>query len=138
MQIGEYTGFFMFFGAMVGVGVLFIVLSHLAQIRIRGERSNWDRPYECGLRTEGLKLERYPVHYYLVGILFVIFDVETIFIVPWAVASAEFKSAGHGVYWLVVMLIYLFILVVGYAYDLQRGVFNWGQKRYDRSETPAD
>jgi NADH-quinone oxidoreductase subunit A len=128
MQLNEYTGFFVFFGLMVFVGILFIVLSHLAQIRIKGEKNEWARPYECGLKTEGFKPDRYPIHYYLVGILFVLFDVETVFIVPWAVVSREFRQANLQMFWFVEMVVFLAILVIGYVYLLQRGVLNWGSK----------
>src|SRR5688500_20327428 len=104
MQVGEYTGFFLFFGAMIGVGLLFIILSHAAQIYVKGEKSSWDKPYECGLRSKGLTLERYPIHYYLVGILFVIFDVETVFLVPWVLVGKAIYSAKLQVYGYVDML----------------------------------
>jgi NADH-quinone oxidoreductase subunit A len=130
MELGAYTGFFLFFGAMVGVGLLFIILSHAAQIRVKSDKYDWTQPYECGLRTKGLNLERFPIHYYLVGILFVLFDVETVFIVPWAVVSRHFKDAGEvpAMFWLMEMVVFLVILVVGYLFLLQRGVFNWGHK----------
>jgi NADH-quinone oxidoreductase subunit A len=128
MLVGEYTGFFLFFGAMVGVGLLFIILSHAAQIIVKGEVSSWDKPYECGLRSPGLKLDRFPIHYYLVGILFVIFDVETVFLVPWALVGREFRDAHLGMFWFVEMLVFLIILVLGYMFLLQRGIFDWGHK----------
>ena len=148
MQLGEYGSFFIFFGSMVAVGVLMIIVSHLAQIRVKGEVNDWAKPYECGLRSEGLRLDRYPIHYYLVGILFVIFDVETVFFVPWAVIGRTFNTASQlvtqhffggritiqypdlAMYWFVEMVVFLLILVLGYVYLLQRGVFNWGHK-YD-------
>jgi NADH-quinone oxidoreductase subunit A len=128
MHLGEYTGFFLFFGAMVGVGLLFIVLSHAAQIYVKGEKNSWDKPYECGLRSEGLRLDRYPIHYYLVGILFVIFDVETVFLVPWALVGRSFREAHLASFWFTEMLVFLVILILGYLFLLQRGIFNWGQK----------
>src|SRR5688500_4912749 len=110
MQVGEYTGFFLFFAAMVGVGLLFIILSHAAQIYVKGEKNSWDKPYECSLRSSGLHLDRYPIHYYLVGILFVIFDVETVFLVPWALVGRDFKGANLAMFWFVEMLVFLVIL----------------------------
>lgn len=128
MLVGEYTGFFLFFGAMVGVGLLFIIISHAAQIYVKGEKNAWDKPYECGLRSPGLRLDRFPVHYYLVGILFVIFDVETVFLVPWALVGRTFRDAHLGMFWFMEMLVFLIILVLGYLFLLQRGIFNWGHK----------
>jgi len=129
MQLGEYTGFFLYFAAMVGVGLLFIILSHAAQIVVKGEKNSWDKPYECGLRSNGLSLDRFPIHYYVVGILFVIFDVETVFMVPWALVGRQFREAHLQVFWFTEMLVFLIILVLGYLFLLQRGIFNWGHKR---------
>ncbi|MCH7472029.1 NADH-quinone oxidoreductase subunit A [bacterium] len=125
-MLSEYIGLFLYFGLMLLAGGAMILLSHLLQIRVKGEKYDWTKPYECGLRSEGLRMDRYPVHYYLVGILFVIFDVEIIFFVPWAVVGGDFREAGLALFWFVEMLVFLFILLVGYVYLLKRGVFNWG------------
>jgi NADH-quinone oxidoreductase subunit A len=135
VHLEAYGGLFIFFGLMVLAGVVFITLSHAVQIRVKADKYDWTKPYECGLITEGLKLERYPIHYYLVGILFVIFDVETVFFVPWAIVGQEFRDAGVGAFWYGEMLIFLFILIVGYLYLLQRGVFEWGSKREQSTGT---
>ena len=125
----DYAGFFIFLGLMVFTGAAMIVVSHLAAIKVKTDKYDWTKPYECGLRSEGLRLDRYPVHYYLVGILFVIFDVETVFFVPWAIVGTEFRKAGAEAFWFTEMLVFLVILLVGYVYLVQRGVFNWGSKR---------
>jgi NADH-quinone oxidoreductase subunit A len=135
VHLEAYGGLFIYFGLMVLAGVVFILLSHAVQIRVRADKYDWTKPYECGLITEGLKLDRYPVHYYLVGILFVIFDVETIFFVPWAIVGQEFRDSGVGAFWYVEMLIFLLILIVGYLYLLEREVFEWGSKRQHRTGT---
>ena len=128
MHLTDYGGFFLFFGVMVGVGLLLIVVSHLAQIAVKGDKYDWTRPYECGISSSGHKLDRYPIHYYLVGILFVIFDVEALFFVPWAVASRDFLDAGAGWYWWLVMLPFLIILIVGFVYEIQTGILEWGKE----------
>lgn len=129
MPLGTYAGFFIFFGLMVLAGLAFVVLSHSVQIRVKSDKYDWTKPYECGLRSEGLCLDRYPIHYYLVGILFVIFDVETVFFVPWALVGQDFKAADVAGFWYVEMLVFLGILIIGYVYLVQRGVFEWGSKR---------
>ena len=120
MPLGEYTGFFIFFGVMVGVGLLFIILSHAAQIYVKGEQSSWDKPYECGLRSDGLRLDRFPIHYYLVGILFVIFDVETVFLLPFAVSFGGLSAGAF-----VAMVVFLLLLVEGLVWAWQKGVLTW-------------
>lgn len=78
------------------------------------------RPYECGIEPESDSRGRYTVRYYIIAILFVIFDVETIFLFPWAV---QFKTLG--VFGLVEMLIFLGILVVAYIWIYAKGALEW-------------
>jgi NADH-quinone oxidoreductase subunit A len=128
MALSEYTGIFIFFAMMLGVSALLILVSHRFSITVKADTYDWSRPYECGMPSEGLKLDRYPIHYYLVGILFVIFDVETIFLVPWALTAAEFREIGATSYWVAVMAPFFLILVIGYMYDLRSGIFDWGHE----------
>ena len=78
------------------------------------------RPYECGIEPESDSRGRYTVRFYIIAILFVIFDVETIFLFPWAV---QFKTLG--VFGLVEMLIFLGILVVAYIWVYAKGALEW-------------
>lgn len=128
MALSGYTGLFIYFAMMAATGVALVVVSHLCQIRVKTDKYDWSRPYECGIRTEGLPADRYPIHYYLVGILFVIFDVETVFMIPWAVVGHDFKARDGQMFWFVEMLVFLVILIVGYLYLLQQRVFNWGHE----------
>lgn len=127
-MIGEYLPVFIYFVVIFGTGVLMIIVSHAFQIRPKGDKYDWALPYECGIVTDGLRMHRYSIHYYLVGILFVIFDVETVFLVPWAVIGQEFKAADLTAFWFIEMLVFFIILVVGYIYLLSGGVFNWGRE----------
>jgi NADH-quinone oxidoreductase subunit A len=77
-------------------------------------------PYECGIPPEGTSRGRYSVRFYIVAILFVIFDVETIFLFPWAV-----KYGQLGVYGLVEMIVFLGILLVGYVWLYRNGALDW-------------
>jgi NADH-quinone oxidoreductase subunit A len=77
-------------------------------------------PYECGIDPIGDSRGRYTVRYYLIAILFVVFDVETIFLFPWAV---QFKLLG--VFGLVEVVIFLVILVVGYFWIWKKGALEW-------------
>jgi NADH-quinone oxidoreductase subunit A len=76
--------------------------------------------YECGVDPIGDARERYAIRYYLVAILFVIFDVETIFLFPWAIIYDELLLFG-----LIEMMIFIFILVVGYYYAWRKGALEW-------------
>jgi NADH-quinone oxidoreductase subunit A len=77
-------------------------------------------PYECGIDPVGDSRGRYTVRYYLIAILFVVFDVETIFLFPWAV---QFKALGW--FGLLEMLIFLAILVAGYIWIWKNGALEW-------------
>ena len=77
-------------------------------------------PYECGIEPNTDARDRYSVRYYLIAMLFVIFDVETIFMFPWAVMLDELALFG-----LIEMVIFLAILVVGYAYAWKKGALDW-------------
>ena len=73
-------------------------------------------PYECGIEPTTDARDRYSIRYYLVAMLFVIFDVETVFMFPWAVIFDKLLLFG-----LIEMLVFIFILVVGYYYAWQKG-----------------
>ncbi len=77
-------------------------------------------PYECGITPESDARGRYTVRYYIIAILFVIFDVETIYLFPWAVQYDKL-----GLFGLVEMLVFLGILVIGYVWLWKRGALEW-------------
>ena len=77
-------------------------------------------PYECGIEPDTDARSRYSVRYYLIAMLFVIFDVETVFMFPWAVIMDELALFG-----LIEMLVFLFILVLGYVYAWRKGALEW-------------
>ena len=78
------------------------------------------KPYECGIPPEGDTHGRYSVRFYIVAILFVIFDVETVFLFPWAV-----QYGVLGWYGLVTMMVFLGILLVGYVWLYKKGALEW-------------
>jgi len=77
-------------------------------------------PYECGIDPVDSARGRYTVRFYIVAILFVVFDVETIFLFPWAV---QFKTLGW--FGFIEMMVFLAILVVGYAWIWKKGALEW-------------
>ncbi len=77
-------------------------------------------PYECGIDPIDNARGRYTVRYYIIAILFVVFDVETIFLFPWAV---RFKA--FGLFGLIEMMIFLAILIVGYIWVWKKGALEW-------------
>ena len=77
-------------------------------------------PYECGVDPDSDARQRYAIRYYVVAILFVIFDVETIFLSPWAIIYRQLALFG-----LVEMLIFLAVLIVGYVWIIKKGALDW-------------
>jgi NADH-quinone oxidoreductase subunit A len=86
--------------------------------------SNYSRvkasAYECGIEAAGEARGRYSVHYYVIAVLFVVFDVEVIFLFPWAV-----RFDALGLFGFVEMLIFIGILVLGYLYAWKKGALEW-------------
>lgn len=76
--------------------------------------------YECGVEAAGVARGRYSVHYYLIAVLFVVFDVEVIFLFPWAV---KFKALG--MFGFIEMIIFIAVLVLGYVYAWKKGALEW-------------
>jgi NADH-quinone oxidoreductase subunit A len=77
-------------------------------------------PYESGMRPIGPGARRMPVRFYLVAVLFILFDIEVVFFLPWAIIFRHL-----GVYGLVEMLIFILILMVGYVYAWKKGALEW-------------
>jgi NADH-quinone oxidoreductase subunit A len=78
-------------------------------------------PYECGVQPIGDARGRFSVKFYLVGMLFILFDVEAVFLYPWAVILRELKMFG---FW--EMMVYIAIVLVGLFYVWKKGVLDWG------------
>lgn len=109
--------------------IIFLLIAILLPIVLLGasrlvQRRVFERekllPYECGIDPIGDARERFSVRFYIVAMLFLIFDVETIFLFPWAVVYDQLALFG-----LIEMLIFIGILVVGYYYAWRKGALEW-------------
>jgi len=99
-------------------GVVMLTVGSL--LRIRRPYSEKLSPYESGIEPVGEPRYRFDVKFYLIAMLFVIFDVEAVFLYPWAVVYDRI-----GLFAVIEMFLFLAILVVGYIYAWKRGAFNW-------------
>lgn len=79
-------------------------------------------PYECGMVPVGDARERFSVKFYLVAMLFILFDVEAVFLYPWAIILRQLKMFG---FW--EMIVYVGIVLVGFFYIWKKGVLDWGE-----------
>ena len=104
------------------VAIGFAILALLMAWLVRPERYSKVKlePYECGIEPRTDARDRYSIRYFLVAMLFVIFDVETVFLFPWAVIMDKLLLFG-----LIEMIVFLLILVIGYAYAWKQGALEW-------------
>src|SRR5690242_1577989 len=107
--------------AMV-IAAALVSLSYLLGKRVKNRVK--DQPYECGMTPVGDARERFSVKFYLVAMLFILFDIEAIFLYPWAVLLRELKMFG---FW--EMLVYIGIVLVGFFYVWKKGVLDWSSTR---------
>jgi NADH-quinone oxidoreductase subunit A len=82
-------------------------------------------PYESGVPPVGRARERYSVRFYIIAMLFVLFDIEAVFLYPWAINFDGFVRRGDGIFILVEMLLFIFIILLGYAYAWKKGALDW-------------
>jgi len=111
-----YAGLFLLFGIAFVASAL--IVSWLLRPRVPNAVKN--SPYECGENVRGTSWIQFNVHYYLIALIFVIFDVDVLFLVPWAVAMRELGFIAY-----IEMLIFIIILVLGLAYAWKKGALNW-------------
>jgi NADH-quinone oxidoreductase subunit A len=82
-----------------------------------------DSAYECGMVAQGETQPRFSVKFYLVAMLFILFDLEIVYMYPWAVVYREAMAQSHLIFWS--MLSFVSILMVGYVYALKKGALDW-------------
>ena len=83
------------------------------------------QPYECGCEPVGSARERFSVKFYLIAMLFILFDIECVFMYPWAVVYKDYIAGGLGTFILAEMLVFIAILFVGYIYVWKKGALEW-------------
>ncbi len=83
------------------------------------------KPYECGVAPEGHARGRYSVRFYIIAMLFVVFDVETMFLFPWAILYRAWVLTHMGLFALVSMCVFLGILLIGYVWLYKKGALEW-------------
>jgi len=101
-----------------GLAVLVILLGHAFGPRRPTERKS--APYESGMRPIGPGTRRIPVHFYLVAVLFILFDIEVVFFLPWAVVFNQL-----GLFGLIEMFVFIVVLLVGLVYAWKKGALEW-------------
>lgn len=120
--MNSYFYHYLFIGIFAGVAVVFAVLPIVLAKFIAPQKPSplKQMPYECGIEPVGDPWAQFRVQYYIYALIFVIFDVETIFIYPWAVGFKQLGLLGF-----VEMVIFLAILAVGLLYAWKKGALEW-------------
>jgi NADH-quinone oxidoreductase subunit A len=121
-MIWEYLPILLQIIVAIGFAVSALVVSVL--LGKTGRRTGAkDTAYECGMVAQGEAQPRFSVRFYLVAMLFILFDLEIVFMYPWAVVYREAISQSSLIFWS--MLSFISILMVGYAYALKKGALDW-------------
>jgi NADH-quinone oxidoreductase subunit A len=122
MNLDQYLPVLLFILVGVAVGVVPQVLGWLLSSGMGFNKPDAAKnsPYECGFEAFEDARMKFDVRYYLVAILFILFDLEIAFLFPWAVALREI---GPGGFW--AMMVFLAILVVGFVYEWKKGALDW-------------
>ena len=117
-MLQEYVPILIFLGVATGLGLVLLSLGFLIG---RGQKDEEKlSPYECGFEAFDDSRMKFDVRYYLVAILFIIFDLEIAFLFPWAVSLDTIGKFG-----LLSMALFLAILVVGFIYEWKKGALEW-------------
>ncbi|MDH4054834.1 MAG: NADH-quinone oxidoreductase subunit A [Gammaproteobacteria bacterium] len=117
-MLQEYLPILIFLGIAAGVGMLLLGLGFLIGSGKKDDEKL--SPYECGFEAFDDSRMKFDVRYYLVAILFIIFDLEIAFLFPWAVSLDTVGKFG-----LLAMALFLAILVVGFIYEWKKGALEW-------------
>ena len=116
--LAEYLPILIFLAIAIGLAVAMAVTSYIiAQQRPDSDKAS---PYECGFEAFDDARSRFDVRFYLVAILFIIFDLEVAFLFPWAVALGDIGVFG---FWS--MVVFLAILTIGFIYEWRKGALEW-------------
>ena len=135
-SLSDYLPIALMFLVAIGFAVGNVLLSQLVG-QHKATRTK-TMPYECGKDPVGSARERFSVKFYLVAMIFILFDIELIFLLPWAVVFRSFiQDFDLGLLIYVEMMTFVVLLLVGYVYVLKKGLFEWGAKARVEAEAEA-
>lgn len=130
----DYLPVLLIFVVAGGFAVGNIVLSQF--IGQRKQTRTKMMPYECGKDPVGTARERFSVKFYLIAMIFILFDIEVIFLVPWAVVFKTLASPAYGLGTLVYveMMVFVVLLLAGYVYVIKKGALDWSDRARREAE----
>src|SRR6266849_6316287 len=136
-QLYDYLPILLIFIVAGGFAVTNVVLSQFVSQRKRTRTKLM--PYECGKDPVGSARERFSVKFYLIAMLFILFDIEVIFLVPWAVVFKRLSSPEYGLSNVVYfeMLVFIVLLAAGLIYVIKKGALDWTEGARREAEAEA-
>jgi NADH-quinone oxidoreductase subunit A len=136
-NLKDYLPILLMFVVAGGFAVGNVLLSQLVGQR-KSTRTKL-MPYECGKDPVGSARERFSVKFYLIAMIFILFDIEVIFLIPWAVAFRPFAAFAPWAKTLIYveMMLFVGLLLVGYVYVVKKGAFDWGERARREAEAEA-
>lgn len=124
MEIADYYPILIQISIAASIGAVVLIASN-----IFGQRGTStaikDSPYECGMLAEGSGHARFAVKFYVTAMLFILFDIEVVFLIPWVLVFREFLAANLPI--ILPVFFFLFVLVLGLFYELKKGAIEWEQ-----------
>ena len=106
----------------VGTALAIIVISHIFGQKVVGNRIK-DTAYECGMKPLEEMTSRFSIKFYVTAMLFILFDIEVVFLVPWTMVYRDFLSVGIPI--LTPILFFMAVLIVGLVYEIKKGAVDW-------------
>ena len=136
-NLSDYLPIILMFVVAAGFAVTNILLS-----RVIGQRKSTRTklmPYECGKDPVGSARERFSVKFYLIAMIFILFDIEVIFLIPWAVVFKRLAAPQYGLGTLLYteMMLFVALLLAGYVYVVKKGAFDWSEQARREAEAEA-
>jgi len=106
-----------------GLAIFIVSLSHIAGERTKKKTAITDTPYECGVVGEGVVHTRFSVKFYVTVMLFILFDIEVVFLIPWSFIYRDFLASHITI--LSPIMFFLGVLVLGLFYEVKKGALEW-------------
>ena len=133
-NLSDYLPILLMFIVAAGFAVTMVVLSQFV-----GQRKHTRTklmPYECGKDPVGSARERFSVKFYLIAMIFILFDIEVIFLIPWAVVFKTLSSPQYGMKNLIFfeMIFFIALLAAGLVYVIKKGALDWGERARREAE----
>ncbi len=125
-QLSQYLPILLMFIVAAGFAGGNILLSQF--VGQRKQTRTKLMPYECGKDPVGSARERFSVKFYLIAMIFILFDIEVIFLIPWAVVFKTLRASGMSTLVYTEMMLFVALLLIGYVYVWKKGAFDWGDR----------